>query len=68
MKPALAFLSALLLLGCGSGETKSPEPRDADVRETMSQGNTLKAGKRAAEQIRQIDADRQKGMEEALDK
>lgn len=75
MKKALVVVVALILAGAGCKPASAPEaaggsagggPAESSVMDAVTQKNKLEAGKKAAAQIRQISAEQQQNMEEAL--
>ena len=68
MKACLMYVAAVLLMGCGQ-QTQNPsgEEQKSNVQnivDTMSQRNTLEAGRKAGQQIRHIRAEQDKNLQE----
>lgn len=71
MKKALVFVVALIIAGAGCKPAPAPEASaestgGSSLADAVTQKNKLEAGKKAAAQIRQISAEQQQNMEEAL--
>jgi hypothetical protein len=68
MKMCLTCVAALLLMGCDqptenpSGEAQKSSAQN--IVDTMSQRNTLDAGRKAGQQVRKIRAEQDKNLQE----
>jgi len=70
MKAFTMVVAAILLIGCKPAAEQKPAETEqqvsASVIDTMTQKSTIDAGRRTANKVHQIEANRQKDFEELM--